>query len=386
MRILIATHYWRPHRGGIETVAFEQARRLVTRNHVVTVLTSRLRGDPANEVEEGIQVHRIRALNALEPQGVPFPIFSPSLWLQMTQLVRAHDLVLAHSHLFLTSAAAVTAAHRVGKPSLILQHNTYVEYSWPWSLLEDVADQSLGRWTLKMAGRRLAVSDAAAQYVQSLAPGPTSLLRNGVDAQRFHPIAGEREKASLRARLGLDPGAFVVFTVRRLSFKNGVDTLLEAALRLRDCNGFQIVIAGSGPDRPAVDRYLARHGLTSVRVLGFVDDAELVDWYRAADLFVLPSKSGEGMPMVVLEAFASGLPVLATRAGGQVEMIEEGENGWLIPPSSPELMAAAIAEARDRPEATRQMGRKARSGVESLDWDRQVTLLEGYFNEHLLEA
>jgi glycosyltransferase involved in cell wall biosynthesis len=359
---------------------------LVARNHVVTVLTSRLPGDPANQVEEGIQVHRIRVLNAFELQGVPFPIFSPSLWLQMMHHVRAHDLVLAHSHLFLTSAAAVTAAYRVGKPSLILQHNTYVEYSWPWSLLEDVADQSLGRWTLKMAGRRLAVSDAAARYVQSLAPGPTSLLRNGVDTQRFQPVAGEEEKQHLRARLGLDPGAFVVFTVRRLSLKNGVDTLLEAALRLRDRKGIQIVIAGSGPDRHAIERYVTRHGLASVRVLGFVGDAELVDWYHAADLFALPSKSGEGMPMVVLEAFASGLPVLATRAGGQVEMIEEGETGWLIPPASPGLMASAIASASDRPEATRKMGRRARSGVESLDWDRQVTLLERLFNEHLLEA
>jgi glycosyltransferase involved in cell wall biosynthesis len=386
VRILIATHYWRPHRGGIETVAFEQARRLVARNHVVTVLTSRLQGDAATQVEEGIEVRRIRAANLLEARGVPFPIFAPSLWLEMMRLVRAHDLVLAHSHLFLTSAAAVTAAHTVGKPSLVLQHNTYIEYSWPWSLLEDAADQSLGRWVLTMTDRRLAVSDAAARYVEQIAPGPTSVVRNGVDTRRFRPTRGLQEREALRAGLDLEPRSFVVFTVRRLSFKNGVDTLLEAALQLRDVRDLRIVIAGAGPDRAAVERFVARHRLTSVRVLGFVPDDELVDWYRASDLFILPSKSGEGMPMVVLEAFASALPVVATRTGGQVEMIEEGDNGWLIPPADPAAMAAAIASAFEHLEKTREMGRRARSQVESLDWDRQVTLLESHLNEHLMDA
>ncbi len=304
----------------------------------------------------------------------------------MVQLVRANDLVLAHSHSFLSSAAAVTAAYRVGKPSLVLQHNTYIEYSWPWSFLEDAADHSVGRWVLKMADRRLAVSDAAAQYVQRIAPGPTSLLRNGVDTLRFRPAAGSQAKVALRTKLGLDPRAFVVFTVRRLSFKNGVDTLLESALRLRDFKDIQIVIAGSGPDRARVDRFVARHQLTAVRVLGFVPDDELVDWYRAADLFILPSKSGEGMPMVVLEAFASALPVVATRAGGQVEMIDEGDTGWLIPPGSPEMMASAIETAYQTPSETREMGKRARTRVESLDWDRQVTLLEEHLNEHLLAS
>jgi glycosyltransferase involved in cell wall biosynthesis len=385
VRILVATPYWRPHRGGIETVAFEQARRLVTRKHVVTVLTSRLRGDPAMQMEEGIQIHRIRALNPFESRGVPFPVFSPALWKQMLELVRANDVVLGHSHLFLTSAAAVTAAYRVRKPSLVLQHNTYIRYSWPWSILEDTADHSLGRWVLRMADRRLAVSDAAAQYVQRLAPGPITVLRNGVDTQRFRPSSGREEKEAIRARLSVEPGTFVAFTVRRLSFKNGVDTLLEAALRLRQ-QDVQIVIAGSGPDRALVDDYVARHRLKSVRVLGFVPDEELADWYRAADLFILPSRSGEGMPMAVLEAFASALPVVATRAGGQVEMIDEGDNGWLIPPGSPKLMAEAIAAAHQQPDATQKMGARARARVESLDWDRQVTLLEGHLHEHLLDA
>lgn len=384
MRILVAAPYWRPHRGGIETVAFEQARRLAAKNHVVTVLTSRLRGDPALQVEEGIRIHRVRALNPFESRGVPFPVFSPALWKHTLQLVRASDCVLSHSHLFLTSAAAVTAARRLRKPSLVLQHNTYIRYAWPWNVIEETADYSLGRWVLTIADRRLAVSEAAARYVQRIAPGPISVLRNGVDTERFRPASSASEKESIRATLALEPGAFLVFTVRRLSFKNGVDTLLEAASRLQRHRDVHIAIAGSGPDRALVDVYVARHGLKRVRVLGFVPDEELVNWYRTADLFVLPSRSGEGMPMAVLEAFASGVPVVATRAGGQVEMIDEGQTGWLIPPGSPQAMAEAISAAYQQGDATRRMGEKARAKVESLHWDRQVALLEGHLHEHAL--
>jgi glycosyltransferase involved in cell wall biosynthesis len=314
---------------------------------------------------------------------VPFPIFSPSLWSEVTRLVDAHDLVLAHSHLFLSSAAAVTAAHRVGKPSLVLQHNTYIQYSWPWSFLENAADKTLGRWVLGTASARLAVSDAAAQYVQQIAPGQTALLRNGVDTQRFQPISGE-EREALRARLAIQPREFLVLTVRRLSFKNGIDTLLEAARLLSDEKDLRLAIAGSGPDRTFVERFVDRHRLKSVRVLGFVPDEQLVDWYRAADLFLLPSKSGEGMPMVILEAFASGVPVIATRAGGQVEMVQPSENGWLIDPDSAEEMAGAITQALREPEKTRQMGRRARAAAQQLDWDKQVTLLERHLDEHVL--
>lgn len=381
MHVIIAAPYWRPHRGGIETVGAEQGRRLVQRGHRVTVVTSRLRGDPSMLDDDGMQVHRVRPGNWLESRGVPYPIFAPTLLSHLVRLLREADVLLAHSHAFLTSVYGVLAARRVGKPSVVLQHNSLIEYKAPFNALEWASDRSLGWTSLKLATRRLAVSEVAADYVRSIAPGPVTVFRNGVDTQRFSPLKNPADRISLRATLEVPTNRPLVFTVRRLSFKNGVDTLLEAAAH--DRGRSQFVIAGVGPDRPLIERFIAEQRLSNVRLLGFVSDEALPNWYRASDVFVLPSKSGEGMPMVILEAFASGTPVIATRAGGQTEMITD-QTGWLIPPADPLRMAEAIQLATASREKLSAMCVATRRYAEELDWDQQVTQLEAILNELIL--
>ena len=226
LRVLVATHYFRPHSGGIETVAFEQCKRLVERGHSVSVLTSRMPGDPAKHVDADVTVYRERALNVLERRGVPYPLFSPTLLPRAIGLARLHDVVLAHSHTFLSSIASLAAARACCKRTVLLQHNTYVDYPQPFRFLEDTADHTLGVLAMRLADTRLAVSDETRRYVKRLHAGPCALLRNGVDTNRFRPTrAGEQQQA--RRALGLPEGALVALSVRRLSFKNGMDTLIQ---------------------------------------------------------------------------------------------------------------------------------------------------------------
>lgn len=351
-------------------VAHEQALRLVRRGHRVTALTSRGTREPAEGEVEGVRVVRVAALNVLERLGVPYPLFSPALLGRAVALAAEADVVLAHSHAFLGSAAVVTAARLRKRPSVVLQHNTFIRYPQPLLTLERVADRTLGAATLRFATLRLAVSEEARRYVESMHAGPCEILPNGVDTARFTPApAGARP--ALRSAFGLPASGLLALSVRRLSLKNGVDTLLEAALHVPEVH---FAIAGKGPDRDRLDQFVARHGLRNVTALGFVSDERLPDLYRAADLFVLPSSSGEGMPLVILESFASGVPCVATRSGGQVELIREGETGWLVPPSDPSALAEAIrrAAAADLP----AMGRAALAVAAKMDWERQVTRLE----------
>jgi len=373
MRILVATHYWRPHRGGIEQVAFEQARRLVKRGHEVAAITSRGGADPAVQDDEGIRVERIFAFNPLEKRGVPYPLFSPALAVQALRLAREADVVMAHSHAFLSSLAAIAAARMNRTPSLVLQHNTFIDYPQPLLVLEHLADASIGAITLRTATKRLAVSDRTQQYVQKISGRECGVLHNGVDAARFHP-PGTGERAGLRRSFGLPEDARLALSVRRLSFKNGIDTLLEAARLCRGREDLHFVVAGSGPDRARLDRFLTDERLRNVTPLGFVPDERLSDLYRACDLFVLPSRSGEGMPLVVLEAFASGLPCIVTRSGGQEEFVTEGETGWLVTPADARALADAVQAATS--ERLAAMARAARQVAEGLDWELQVTLLE----------
>ena len=382
MKVLIVTHYWRPHLGGIETVAWEQARRLVCAGNEVTVVTSRLDGDPAFFEEYGYPVHRIAVANFLERRSVPYPFFSYRLPATLWRLVKDQDVILVHSHTFMSSVTAVLVSRLRRRPVVVLQHNTYVEYTFPWSLIEWMADRTLGWLTVKLASLCLAVSNDSKNYLSRLGSKKEPLvLHNGADIDRFRPPGSVEEKTRLREKLGLPQECFLALTVRRLVLKNGLDTLLAVAERLGHIDSLLFVVGGGGPDRRMLEEMTSRAGLRNVQLLGFIPDETLPDYYRAADVFVLPSASGEGFPMVVMEAFASGLPVVATRTGGQTDVVLDGSTGRLVPAGQPQDMAEAIEDCLCQKERTQEMGRQARQLAESMSWDRQVKRLVAYLEE-----
>ena len=377
MRILIATHYWRPHRGGVETVAWEQARRLVQRGHQVSVVTSKLSGDSSISEDDGFPVYRVTAANFLEARGIPYPIFSYRLLPLLARLVLAHDVVLVHSHTFLSSVAATWVARRHKRPLVVLQHNPFVEYRFPWNVVEHGADLLLGRYTFRSATTVLAISQYTRRYAQKLMGRPAAeVLYDGVDTRRYTPATSPVERKRIRAKLGLTGEKFLLFTVRRLVFRNGLDTLLAACSRLKGQEDILVVVGGSGPERLKMERFIRKEGLGNVRLIGFIPDDLLPDFYRAADAFVLPTRTGEGFGLVLLEAFASGIPAISTRAGAQEEVIQEGRTGLLVPPESPEALAEAVLSFRDQPELVKEMSQMARARAVEMDWDRCLDRLE----------
>jgi glycosyltransferase involved in cell wall biosynthesis len=253
-------------------------------------------------------------------------------------------LVHVHGHPYLSSLYAAKLAKVLGKPVVLTQHNTFIEYeSGFWDHVEWLNDATVGKQVLKNADNIIAVSDATKRYVLSLgaAPEKTSVLRNGVDIDRFKPNATTR--AVVREKLRIPDDATVVLTVRRLVYKNGIDTLIESArIAVNQNPKIVFLTVGTGPDKEAVQTKIQQIGISErFRLTGFVSDAELPEYYNAADLFVLPSKSGEGLPLVALEAISTGLPVVATNVGGIREVLTEGY-GKLVPADAPEEMAKAI--------------------------------------------
>jgi teichuronic acid biosynthesis glycosyltransferase TuaC len=229
---------------------------------------------------------------------------------------------------------------------VLTQHNTFIAYeSGFWDHVEWLNDATVGKQALKNSDRIIAVSNATKRYVLSLGADParTSVIHNGVDINRFKP--SDQARAKVRKKLGIPDTATVVLTVRRLVYKNGIDTLIESAqVALKQNPNLVFLAVGTGPDRDAVQTRIRQLGIANrFRLAGFVPDADLPAYYNAADLFVLPSKSGEGLPLVALEAISTGLPVIATKVGGIAEVIAEG-NGTLVPPDEPEQMAKEILE------------------------------------------
>jgi len=163
-----------------------------------------------------------------------------------------------------------------------------------------------------------------------------------------------------------------------------VDILLKAMPRILQRHTVELNIIGTGP---RLDEYttLARTlGLgRAVHFLGFIDPSDLPAHYARADLFALPS-ARESFPLVLLEAMASGLPVVATAVGGVPEMVVDGETGLLVPPDDPGALAEAVNSLLDDPERMRAMGEKGRDTVrEHYTWDKVAERMAEYFREIL---
>ena len=343
-RLCIVTHTFLPHVGGIERVVYEQSKRLLQRNYEPFVVTNRIQ-TPKHYVVDGINVQCYDSLNTGFRLGIPYSIPTVTSLEIFLKAIKSSKIVHAHGHPYLTSLIAAKLAKRYSKPFVLTQHNTFIEYDSIFDNIERLNDLAVGKETLKEADKIIAVSNATKNYVLSLGAKPekVKVLHNGVDLVRFRPLAGKREE--MRRKLGISQNSIVVLTVRRLVYKNGIDTLIESAnIAVKKNPKIVFLVVGKGPDLNKVQMRIEQLGIeNNFRFTGFVKDEDLPFYYNAADFFALPSKSGEGLPLVALEAMACGLPVIATNVGGISEILME-DYGKIVPPNQPELLAKAILE------------------------------------------
>lgn len=206
-------------------------------------------------------------------------------------------------------------------------------------------------------------------------------IPNGVDTERFRPSSALREVL----REGLDQeGHFVWLAVGRLDFQKDYPNLLRAFAMVREERPEAVLlIAGDGPLRPAIEELACDLGLEeTVRFLGIRHD--IPELMNAADAYVM-SSSWEGMPMVLLEASAMKLPIVATDVGGNREVVQDGVTGFLVPPKDSAALAQAMLRLMALPEEERRrMGESARQHIEAnFSLDRVVDQWEALYKELL---
>ena len=372
--LCIVTHTFLPHVGGIERVVYEQCKRLMQKQFEPMVLTHR-NYTARNYVFDGIKVKCYDSMNIGFRLGIPYAIPHVSSFKTFLETVKSNDLIHVHGHPYLSSFLAAKIAKRYGKPLVLTQHNTFIEYNNIWDTAEKLNDLAIGKQVIKEADKIIVVSNATKNYVLSLGADPekTVVLHNGVDLNRFKPLPDV--KSEMRKKLGIAGDADVVLTVRRLVYKNGIDTLLESAeIAVKRNPKLVFVVVGKGPDFVEVKERIAQLGIgRNFRLTGFVSDEDLPFYYNATDLFALPSKSGEGLPLVALEAMACGLPVVATDVGGTSEVLS-ADYGKLVPPNSPVSLAEAVLDFSRMDLAT--LKKKLRMVVEQkYSWDQNVAKL-----------
>jgi glycosyltransferase involved in cell wall biosynthesis len=184
------------------------------------------------------------------------------------------------------------------------------------------------------------------------------VVPNGVDVERFAP----RNRDELREALGLSQAPLVV-SAGRLNREKGVHTAIRAVSSLSP--PAQLVIVGDGPERERLEALVRTlRAEDRVEFTGPRSPADVARFLAAADVFVFPTERDEGAPMIVIEAMAAGLPVVATSIAQIAEVVDRpGENGVLVPPADVGATAGAVAALLEDPERARQIGAAARQRV-----------------------
>jgi L-malate glycosyltransferase len=351
--ILMVISHFPPTVGGTERQAHRLAAGLVRTGHRVTVLTLACPGRPVREVVDGVAVER-----ALEGhgQGIVYAAsYGLSLLRHLRRLRRGHAVLHAH-HLYLEAMAAAWAGMRTGLPAI-----AKVACGGPDGDFSRLRRTRTGAALPLLRRLHRVVAISAEIEAELLAHGfaANRIVRipNGVDLTRFAPTT---DPAIARAQVGF--GAETVLFLGRLDPQKGLDVALTAWARVVDGHPTaQLVLAGDGPARSALEAQVKALGLrASVRFLGTRPDPEAL--LRASQAFLLPSRS-EGMSNALLEAMASGLPCVASRNGGNRDLLAHDHIGLLTPPGDAPALADALGLLLDDAALRSRLGAAARGAV-----------------------
>ena len=329
LSLVMLTHYFEDHRGGIEIVAGQLAREFAAQGSKVTWLAT---NDHAPADIQGVACGALSASNMIERlAGLPYPLLFPSAWRKIGAAIASHDAVVMHDGIYLTSLAGWLAARRHGKPCVLIQHIGEVPYRNPLLRgLMKLANALLTKPLLRRVERVVFISEITRRFFGDLRlRHPAEFIVNGVDTKCFHPARDASEVAALRMRLGLPAKGPVCLFVGRYVEKKGLPLMQQLAQR---CPDVTFAFAGWGPLDPG------QWSLANVRAYSSLSGASLADLYRACDAFMLPS-IGEGFPLVLQEALASGLPAIC------------GDDTATADPAATPMLSAVRIDP-DQPEST----------------------------------
>ena len=372
--------------GGMNVYIRELSRQLCRRAHTMDIFTRRTDPDSPQvvEIDERTRVVQVQAGPFGAEKGSLrryLPQFRSGLIRFQEEQGRAYDLI--HSHYWLSAWVGQALKARWSVPHVIMFH-TLGEAKNRAHLSEREPDYRIAgeRLLAQGADRVICASEGERKVLiehYSVSPLRAVQVPCGVDTDHFRP----RSRAAARRRLGLPADEPLVLYVGRIEPLKGIDILLRAAAEMegRFC---LLVVGGDSKDsrRKSELRRLAEEIGITERV--FFQDAvsheRLPLYYNAADICVVPSYY-ESFGLVALEAMACAVPVVASRVGGLLETVRDGETGYLVPWRCPEPFAERLEMLLANEPLRRSLGRMARAAVERFRWSEVATRVEDVYHE-----
>jgi phosphatidylinositol alpha-mannosyltransferase len=240
------------------------------------------------------------------------------------------------------------------------------------SLAFDIAAPLLRRVAHRLSAR-IAVSEAAAEFVRKRIGGTFEVIPNGVEVSRFQTAAPDDLAARLGAKLG--SGVKVLF-VGRLDTRKGFKTAVEAfRLAAATREDLRLIVVGDGPAKGAVESLPV--GLRGrVSMLGAIPNAEIPAYYAACDVYMSPAVGGESFGIVLVESMAAGLPLVASDIPGYREVVTDGVQGLLVDPRDAAAFAEAIGRLLDDQSLAGRLASGGLARARGYDWGVVVPQIE----------
>ena len=359
MKVAMVVEWFDMKAGGV-AVHVKQLTEFLTKYGVeVEIITSSRKG-----MDAGVPIHRISG-----PKD-PFFRLNVSPWAskEMREIIEKGDFDAVHAHhaFSRTPLSALHIANDLGMRAILTTHTVSFmpDYEYLWSALS--YSYPVYRIMLSKADRIIAVSSAAERFISYFTDVPTTIIPNGVDTSAFRNLPKEEAKK----RMGFDPAPSFLY-VGRLVSKKGLFTLLLAFRSVKkEIRDARLRIAGKGKLKPVLKSMTKAMGIgESVEFLGYVPDNKMNALFSSADIFVLPSSFGESFGIVLLEAMASGTPVIGTQVGGIEEILADGRYGVLVPPSEPEKLSEAMVQLVNDEERRRILSKRGlKRARNEFDW------------------
>ncbi len=385
--------------GGAERVLSEQSRRLTEKGHEVAVLTRRL---PSHHCSDEFinHVHEFR----YEIKIYNFITYILSSIINsirlFSRLAKDHSFDIINFHQPF-SALGINLASKSKRIKKVYSCHSlaFEEYETrnpkPAKLLPRISyrlNSSFRKWIENFSLSRSDLILVASEFTkeklieqQRISPEKIHVLPLGVDLDKFQ---FNENKLAARQRLGLPAEKFILFTVRNLVPRMGLENLVSAMKEAAESvKNIYLIIGGEGKLRTKLQNLIFELKLSDfVKLQGFVPEEALPLYYQAADFFILPTRCLEGFGLVTVEALACGTPVLGTAVGGTKEILDKFDRSFLFKDIRPEALAELIIEKyryyQARPDEYKKLSQRCREFAEKYySWEKNIEETEAIFAE-----
>lgn len=380
--------------GGAERVLYEQSTRLANRGHSVHILTRKLdKHKKYRKTCAGVTEWRYK----YNPNN-HFSFIFTTLKNAKNLFEQIHDryafdclnlhqpfsaLGVIYSNLS-APIAKIYTCHSLSFEEYISRNgNSLHFFSRAKNYIQSRGHKKIERNILKKSNEIVALSQFTKEKIiniHQILEKKIKVVPGGVNLKKFSPTA---DKSQIRKRLNIPINKIILFTVRNLVSRMGLENLIIASNDLIKQNAeINIVIGGEGPLKTGLIALARSFGIEDhIHFVGFVPEDQLLSYYQMADLFVLPTKELEGFGLVTLEALASGCPVVGTPVGGTKEILGKFDSSFLFKGTDPESMAELITDKcqliKRNPQKWLQIARQCRKFAErNYSWEKNIDSLE----------